>query len=139
MNLREQLIRDEEEVLHVYLDSRGYQTIGVGRLVDKRKGGGITHEEAMYLLENDIRKREIELQTKLPWTNQLDYERWCVLVNMSFNMGVAGLLGFKKMLAAMKRGDWEDAAVEIMDSDYATELPKRAARMAKQMLCGVMQ
>ena len=36
----EQLRRNEGEVLHAYQDHLGFWTIGVGRLIDKRKGGG---------------------------------------------------------------------------------------------------
>jgi len=36
--LEQQLRRDEGEVLHEYKDSLGYSTIGIGRLIDKRKG-----------------------------------------------------------------------------------------------------
>jgi lysozyme len=45
-NIAEQLRRDEGEVLHAYQDKYGYWTIGVGRLIDARKGGGISVEES---------------------------------------------------------------------------------------------
>ena len=58
--MKENLIRslrgEEGEVLTEYKDHLGYSTIGVGRLIDKRKGGGITKEESAYLLNNDIDK-----------------------------------------------------------------------------------
>lgn len=60
--LTKQLRRDEGEVLSAYQDHLGYWTIGVGRLIDKRKGGGLTSEESDYLLGNDIDKRDKELQ-----------------------------------------------------------------------------
>ena len=49
-----QIKKDEGIVLHVYDDSLGYSTIGYGRLVDRRKGGGISEDEALYLLKNDV-------------------------------------------------------------------------------------
>lgn len=37
--IKKQLIRDEGNVPYAYSDSLGYLTIGVGFLIDKRKGG----------------------------------------------------------------------------------------------------
>lgn len=42
---------DEGRVPHAYQDHLGYWTIGVGHLIDKRKGGGLTPDEVDYLLE----------------------------------------------------------------------------------------
>ena len=41
-NLTDQLRRDEGCVLHAYPDHLGFLTLGIGRLIDRRKGGGIT-------------------------------------------------------------------------------------------------
>ncbi|MEG2578858.1 MAG: hypothetical protein RSA54_14135, partial [Glutamicibacter sp.] len=68
--LTKQLRRDEGEVLSAYTDHLGYLTIGVGRMIDKRKGGGITAEESAYLLSNDIDKRQAELLRRAPWMTQ---------------------------------------------------------------------
>jgi hypothetical protein len=62
--LTAQLRRDEGEVLHAYSDHLGFTTIGVGRLIDKRRGGGITKEESKYLLENDIDRKLRDLRTR---------------------------------------------------------------------------
>jgi len=69
-------------------DHLGYWTIGVGRLIDKRKGEGLSAEESAYLLSNDIEKRDKELQKRLPWAVKLDDARYGVLLNMAFQMGV---------------------------------------------------
>src|SRR5687768_16486678 len=108
--LTKQLRRDEGEVLNAYQDHLGYWTIGVGRLIDKRKGGGITSEEAAYLLSNDIDRKRAELVKRLPWVVTLDEARLGVLVNMAFQMGVDGLLGFKNTLAMVKEGKYEEAS-----------------------------
>src|SRR5215217_5247699 len=97
-DITSQLRRDEGEKLSVYNDHLGFATIGVGRLVDSRKGGGITAEESAYLLQNDIKKRELELDKRLPWWRQLSAPRQGVLLNMAFQMGVTGLMGFTNTL-----------------------------------------
>lgn len=137
--LTKQLRRDEGEVLSAYSDHLGYLTIGVGRMIDKRKGGGITAEESAYLLSNDIDKRQAELLRRAPWMAQLDQARFGVMLNMAFQMGVDGLLGFKNTLAMVKAGDYESAAAGMLHSKWATQTPVRAQRLSKQMESGVWQ
>ena len=132
----DQIRSDEGEVLHAYADHLGYLTIGVGRLIDKRKGGGITKEESEYLLRNDIHIREIALKHKIEWFDQLDDARKAVLLNMSFQMGVTGLMKFKNTLSKIKSGDYEGAASNMLKSKWAEQTPNRARRMAKQMRTG---
>lgn len=140
-----QLYRDEGEVLHAYQDSLGYWTIGVGRLIDKRKGGGITAEESKHLFDNDVRKVQEQVYAALPWARQLDEARQGVLLNMCFQMGLGskekgtGLLGFKNTLAMIERGDYESAAQGMMNSLWAKQTPNRAERLAEQMRTGEWQ
>lgn len=138
-NLIDQLIRDEGEVLYAYQDSAGYWTIGAGVLIDHRKGGGITHSESRFLLWNRITTARDGLLSALPWVRSLDAVRQDCLVNMAFNLGVAGLLAFPKTLAAVKAGDWTAAAAEMADSTWARQVGDRAKRLAQQMLLGVYQ
>ena len=51
--LTEELMDDEGLCLRPYRDTEGKLTIGVGRNLE-RGGGGISEEEADYLIENDI-------------------------------------------------------------------------------------
>jgi lysozyme len=95
-----QLKGDEGVVSHAYPDHLGYLTIGVGRLIDKRKGGGLRPDEISYLLNNDVDDRINELNKRLPWFQNLDDARKGVLLNMSFQLGVDGLLGFANTLNA---------------------------------------
>lgn len=136
MNITDQLMRDERFVPHAYPDSLGYLTIGYGRLIDKRRGGGLTEEESAYLLRNDINRTEAALQKELPWVTTLDDARHGALVNMSYNLGVAGLLKFRKFLAAMEAGDFKTAAAEAMDSTWAKQVGSRATRLRDQILTG---
>ena len=132
-----QLRRDEGEVLHAYPDSLSYLTIGVGRLIDKRKGGGITAEEAAYLLNNDIERTQAELLRRAPWIALLDAARRGCLINMAFQLGIDGLLGFKNTLEMVRRGDYAGAAAGMLQSLWARQTPERAKRLSAQMLTGV--
>lgn len=138
-NVIRSLRGEEGEVLSEYKDHLGYSTIGVGRLIDKRKGGGITKEESAYLLGNDVDKVIAQLNKRLPWWTKLDDARQGVLVNMAFQMGVDGLLGFKNTLAMIQAGKYSDAATGMLNSLWAKQTPARAKRMADQMRTGVWQ
>lgn len=124
---------DEGEVLHAYKDHLGYLTIGVGRLIDERKGGGISKAESAFLLSNDIAEVEAELDRRLFWWRQLPDARRAVLMAMAFQMGVDGLLGFKNTLAMVKAGDFDGAARGMLASLWARQTPERAHRMSEQM------
>ena len=134
--LRKQLLRHEGEVLHAYEDHLGYLTIGVGRLIDKRRGGGITHDEAMMLLDNDIRRVIDELESRAPWFKRLDTTRQQAIANMAFQLGVSGLLGFRKMIGALDHGDYRKAADEALDSRWARQTPNRANEIADMIRKG---
>lgn len=134
MNISDQLMRDESIRLKPYKDSVGKLTIGVGRNLDD---DGISQLEAEVLLQNDIAYASEELRTNLPWTERLDDARRGVLLNMAFNMGIHGLLGFKNMLAAVQVGKYTESANEMLDSKWATQVGARAHRLAQQMETGV--
>jgi lysozyme len=92
-----------------------------------------------YLLRNDINDRVDALTRALPWFQNLDDARRGVLLNMAFQMGTAGLLGFKNTLERTRTGDYASAAAGMLQSKWATQTPERAARLAKQMETGVWQ
>jgi len=125
------LLRDEGCVLRAYKDSEGFLTIGVGRLIDARAGGGITLEEARYLLSNDITRTIIDLDNKLPWWRDLPEPKARALANMAFNLGLPRLSRFEKMLEAVANGRWDDAAREALDSKWASQVGARAERIAE--------
>jgi lysozyme len=137
--LTKQLRIDEGEVLSAYQDHLGYWTIGVGRLIDSRKGGGISKEESAYLLTNDINKCVRDIEVALPWFETLDDARKGVIINMSFQLGVAGLLQFKTMLAYVEAGKYNEAADSMYQSLWAKQTPERCNRMATQMRSGQWQ
>ena len=133
MTLADQLRREEGTVPHAYQDSLGLWTIGVGRLIDERRGGGLSPDEVDYLLANDIKAKTHEVLTALPWVAKLSEPRQAVLIGMAFQMGTRGLLKFPRMLGSVEDGQYAEAAAEMLDSLWAKQTPERAARLAKQM------
>lgn len=131
--LIKELRRDEGVVPFAYQDHLGYWTIGVGRLIDKKKGGRLRDSEIDFMLSNDIDDFEKQLIDALPWYSKLDGVRQRVLVNMAFNIGIAGLLGFKNTLAMIERGDYAGAARGMLASKWAGQVGDRAKRLAIMM------
>jgi lysozyme len=135
-NLVDQLKRDEGLRLFPYVDTVGKTTIGYGRNITDV---GISSMEAESLLQNDIDHAKSSLEEALPWTAGLDDARLGAITNMSFNMGVKGLMGFRKFLAAMQTGDWVTASAEMLDSKWAQQVRDRAKRLSQQILTGSWQ
>lgn len=133
------LIADEGEVLHAYECPAGYLTIGVGRLIDKRRGGGITQEESRYLLRNDIRRIVSQCESRFDWWDLLDHVRQQAIVCMAFQLGVNGVANFRKMVAAIKVRDFAEAARQMIDSNWHQQARARCERMAEIMRTGVWQ
>lgn len=134
--LRHALIAEEGLVLHAYEDSLGYLTIGVGHLIDKRKGGGISHMTALHILNEDIDRSIASLLSRYTWWSDMTPARQAVLVQMTFQLGAPGLAKFVNTLAAMERGDYEAAARGMERSLWARQTPARVKRLAAMMRSG---
>ena len=132
------LKRDEGNVLHKYKDSLGYETIGVGHLLDKRKGGKtlrevlgidkdtITPSESDYILVKDINATSKELYKKLPWLEQQPKNIQTDLLNMAFNLGVTGLMKFNNTLKRIKNFDYKIAVSNLRKSLWRKQVGIRA-------------
>jgi len=129
------LIDDEGIQKFVYKDSLGFDTIGIGRCVSPGKEG-LTVDECMYLLRNDITNVYTQL-LRIDWFNKLDIPRQNVIIEMTFNLGLQGMLGFKGMISAIQEQRYTKAAIEMLNSKWATQVKGRAARLAKRMEFGI--
>lgn len=110
----------------------GHLTIGYGHNLEN----GISSAAAEFILKEDLARAEQAVKDAFPWWWKLDNARQFVLVDMAFNMGLAGLKGFKKMLAAMEKGDYQTAAKEMLASKWAAQVGHRAAENARMMETG---
>lgn len=134
-----EMLRHEEGVRYKpYKDHLGYWTIGVGHLIDPRKGakwveGPLTDAQVDALLEDDIARVERGLPE---WMRELDPVRYAIMVDMAFQMGVAGLMGFKNTLAHVRAGRYTQAADNMQQSLWYRQTPNRANRRIKEMITG---
>lgn len=123
----DQLVVDEGMRLKPYRCPAGRLTIGVGRNLDDR---GVTEAEAMYLLGDDVDDCWTRLSPALPWLACAPEPVQEALVNMTFNLGLAGLLGFHRTLAALAARDYALAARSMLASRWAAQVGARAQRLA---------
>ena len=52
---------------------------------------------------------------------------------MAFQLGIGGLLKFKRALGSIEDGQYKEASMEMLDSLWAQQTPERAKRLSKQM------
>ena len=132
--IKAQLVRHEGIRLKPYRCTAGKLTIGIGRNLDDC---GISQKEAYAMLERDILDCEQRLIDEIPEIyNNLDEVRQSVLLNMCFNLGIKGLMGFKTTLSFIAAGDWERAANNMLASKWAKQVGRRAIELAEMMRKG---
>jgi len=127
MTLRDLLIKHEGIKGKVYADSEGVLTIGVGRNLEDV---GVSYDEAMLMLDNDIKRVLYACWHEFPWFADLTEDRQNVVANMVFNLGLDGFKKFKKLIAAIEKEDWVEAACQMIDSKWAAQVKNRAVELA---------
>lgn len=122
IDLVSMLIRHEGMKFFPYRDTVGKLTIGVGRNLDDV---GITHNEALALLQHDISTATNECLHAFPWFADLTEGRQAAMVNLCFNMGLTKLGKFVRFLSAMELGNYDTAANHLLDSLWAQQVGSR--------------
>lgn len=78
-----------------------------------------------------------QLEEAIPFINKLDTVRQDCLINMCFNMGMVGLLKFKKTLLLIEAGEYSQASIEMLNSKWSKDVGNRALELSTQMKSGV--
>ena len=128
--LSKQLVIHEGLRLKPYRCSSNKLTIGIGRNIEDV---GISEEEAMILLSNDIDRAYNECYANFTWFANLSELQQEAMVNLIFNMGMSTFKKFKKTIQHMENGDYELAAAELLNSRYAQQVGQRALDVANQL------
>ena len=130
-----ELIKKHEGLrLKPYKCTAGKLTIGYGRNLEDN---GISEYEAETMLYNDIQRCYAECIKFKCW-NGLNEARQSVLLDMCYNLGISRLKNFKKMFAALERGEYKTAATEMLDSNWAKQVKGRATELSEIMEKGVL-
>ncbi|WJZ28003.1 hypothetical protein NCTGTJJY_CDS0124 [Serratia phage 92A1] len=158
MTIFDMLRIDEGLSLEIYKDTEGFYTVGIGHLLtkdpskavaiaqlDKELGrstsGKISISEAELLFQKDVAKATSGIQGNsvlAPVYASLDSVRQSALINMVFQLGVAGAAGFKNSMALLKAKDWDKAAVNLAQSKWYNQTTNRAKRVISVFKTGTM-
>lgn len=141
--LRTQLAKHEGNRPFVYDDAtgkpigeatfvRGMPTVGVGRNLS---GKGLSEDEIRYLLDNDISDCAT-LAYGYKWFGNLDSVRQNAVVELLFNLGPKRFAGFKKFISFMNEGRYAQAAGELKDSAWWSQVKGRAQTIHDMILKG---
>ena len=120
-DLTARLVKHEGLEQSAYKDSLGYYTIGVGHMVDARLGGKLSISICMAILAEDIAEARADLANQSFYRYQSDVRK-DALVELCFAMGISKLLHFINMIAALNVKDYQRAADELLDSEWAREV-----------------
>jgi lysozyme len=117
-----------------YKDTVSKLTIGYGRNLTDR---GISEAEAMYLLQNDLQDVIEGLRKAYYWFDSLDEVRQEVVINMAFNLGLAGFAKFRNTIAYISEGNYRQASENMLQSKWATQVGYRARELSREMETGI--
>jgi lysozyme len=134
--LLETLKRHEGVRYYVYRDHLGYETIGVGRCINRAVGLGLSPDEVEYLLINDVQRCIEELDGAFDWFKDLDEVRREAMINLCFNLGLTKLRKFVNALEAMKQRNYNKAAAEFLNSKWANQVGERSREVAQMIRTG---
>lgn len=147
-NVVEQLKRHEGFRANVYKCTAGRDTCGYGYNLEANPLGlsnyeinqfrtkGISKEQAETILKIHVAQIETALIKSFAWFENLNEARQAVLINMCFNIGLVGLMGFKNTLRMIETGDFAGAAKNMLQSKWATQVKGRAVELSTQMRTG---
>jgi len=126
-NLINDIKKNEGFSGNIYKDTLGFDTIGYGTKLP------LNEDEALLILEYRLKAKIKELEQKEPFVNKLPRQVQEILAEMCYQMGVEGVLKFKKMWEALKRFDYIEASKQMMYSLWAKQTPNRAKKLSAKM------
>lgn len=149
---------DEGLKLTIYKDTLGYWTIGIGhlltkvkdkavaiaeldKLVGRKTNGVITEAEARTIFKKDVEKATKQIkQSKIlsPIYDKVSPIRKMAIINMVFQMGIAGAESFKNSLTLVSNSYYTQAGINLRKSKWYKQTPNRAERVIKVLTSGTL-
>lgn len=119
-----------------YKDPGGLIHIGMGTLIDDRKGGVVSDSVIRLAALEDIERHDADLDRRWPHWRRLSPRRQLAIRAMAYQLGVPNLMEFKRMIAALEAEDWAGAHRNALDSLWAEQTPDRAKEVAVMLRDG---
>ena len=135
MSLIENIKTHEGFSAQIYKDSVGKATVGYGFLVSalspdelKLNGGKaepMSREVAEKILNLKVSKLKKRLFQCLPWLESRPQGVQDTLIEMAYQLGLAGLMSFRHTLGCIEAGDYAQAARNLRASLLCRQTPRR--------------
>ena len=130
-------------VPNVYKDTKGYDTIGYGfkldnplvkKLLGNRKVIDRPTADTIFntLYENAVKDAKSFLGEEQ--FNTLPINKQEAIIDMSYNMGLNTLSGFKQFKKALLKGDMKTAGKEMVNSDWWRQVGRRSKALREIIL-----
>jgi lysozyme len=120
----------------VYSDSLGKSTIGYGHLLteDDDFEEGIQYDKSLLenLFDKDFNRSAYNAEQLLEGIDICDIARE-IIVEMVFQLGIGGVSKFKKMFEALRKKDYNEAAEQMLNSQWRVQTPKRCEELSSLM------
>lgn len=112
----------------------GQLTIGVGRNLSAKP---LSPAAIDFLLTEDILEALEPCYRLFEHFDGFSPNRQVAIASMAFNLGEGHFLTFRKMIRAVRAGNWPEAARQALDSAWAKQVqPERVARIVEQLRDG---
>ena len=128
MSLLDKIKEHEGFRSSVYQCTQGYDTIGYGFAI---KDLELTEEIAEQILIQKLSKLESKVRKKFDWYIYLPQEGKDVIINLCYQLGINGFSKFKKTIYLLETEQYEEASVEMLDSLWANQTPRRAKELSE--------
>ena len=126
MSLIEDIKQEEGFSGTVYRCTEGFDTVGYGTKLP------LTKEESELILNHRLNQTKAQLTSYL-YDLDIKPEAWDILFNIAYQLGVNGVLKFKKMIEALRVKNYKEASKQGLDSLWAKQTPNRANRLMKRL------
>jgi lysozyme len=142
--------RHEGRKNKVYKDSLGIPTIGIGynlrnatakqdlakvgaNLKEVLRGKQLSEDQVNELFRMSLDRALKDAKSYYPEFDKLPDAAKGVLVDMSFNLGLTKLKGFKDLKSALGKGNYNAAADAMIDSAWYRQVKTRGVRLVNIM------
>jgi len=130
---------NEGYVQCVYNDSLGNPTVCWGHLLTGGGSGCLSQSQCQSYFSNDYATAYSGAQTVVNNFSSLTPARQCVLIDMTFNLGLGGLKSFSQFLSYVQSGNYAAAASDMLHTQWASQVHGRANRDSAMMSSGNFQ
>jgi len=121
---------------YIYYDQLGYKTIGYGHLIRNSDKFRLNKKYSKKILtntfNNDLKKAIINFRKNYNYKLPPNVQE--VIIEMIFQLGIRGLLKFKKFNLHIKKKQYYLAALEMLKSRWYNQTPKRVSGLIKILL-----